>query len=214
MREHDHEPVPGLPERLPQGETVLWQGAPRWRAMARRTFRLRGLVLYFGALAAWRAAILAEEGASAGTVLVGSLWLVLLGIAAISLVLFFAWASARTTLYTITDRRVVVRLGVALPMTVNIPFSALRSAGVRLHRESGDIVLQAEPGHRVSFVALWPHVRFLRWARPEPVLRGLADAEAAGAILARAVAASAEAPVQAQDAAAPASRPPVIAAAA
>lgn len=214
MREHEHEPLPGLPESLPQGETVLWQGAPDWWAMARRSFRIRGLALYFALLAGWRAVILADQGASAGAVLLGSLWLVLLGLSAVSLVLLFSYASARTTLYTVTDRRVVMRVGVALPMTVNIPFAALRSAGLRRHADCGDVLLQTEPGRRVSFVALWPHLRFLRWTRPEPVLRALPDAEAAGAVLARALAASAGSPVPVQAEVAPAARPPAIAAAA
>ena len=31
------EPLNGLPQRPPAGETILWQGAPQWRADARGT---------------------------------------------------------------------------------------------------------------------------------------------------------------------------------
>ncbi len=34
VSEHEFEPIPGLPERLPAGERMLWQGRP-WRALAR-----------------------------------------------------------------------------------------------------------------------------------------------------------------------------------
>ena len=29
------EPIPGLPERPPQGEEILWQGRPNWWALAK-----------------------------------------------------------------------------------------------------------------------------------------------------------------------------------
>ena len=43
----------GLPERLPDGERLLWQGAPDWRALARQAFHVRGLAIYFGAIVAY-----------------------------------------------------------------------------------------------------------------------------------------------------------------
>ena len=30
--EHEFEAQPGLPEKLPRGEVILWQGAPNWKA--------------------------------------------------------------------------------------------------------------------------------------------------------------------------------------
>ena len=50
----DFEPVPGLPETLPQGEQMLWQGSPQWWSLALRAFRLREVGVYFGFLMAWR----------------------------------------------------------------------------------------------------------------------------------------------------------------
>jgi hypothetical protein len=208
VREHEHEPVAGLPEALPPGETVLWQGAPRWTGLARRAFRLGWLGLYFAAIAAWNLAVLAREDASVGALAAGLAWPLALGAAAAGLILAFAVLSARTTLYTITNRRVVLRVGVALPMTVNIPFAIIRSAGLRpWPRGGGDILLSLQPPHRVSYVALWPHLRGFCLARPEPMLRALPDAEAAGQILARVLAAHAAMPVAPWPADAPAPQP-------
>ena len=39
--EHDSEPLKGLPEALPAGEQVLWQGAPAWRGLALDAYRVR-----------------------------------------------------------------------------------------------------------------------------------------------------------------------------
>ncbi|NOG71942.1 photosynthetic complex putative assembly protein PuhB [Roseicella sp. DB1501] len=195
MREHEHEPVIGLPEALPAGETVLWQGAPGWTGLAFHTFRLGWLAAYFAAIAAWGAAVALQEGASPGAAAAAMAWPLALGAAALGLVTGFAILAARTTLYTITNRRLVLRVGVALPTTVNIPFASIRDAGLRPWRGGGDIRLALLPPHRASYVGLWPHLRGFRLAQPQPVLRALPDAEAAGRILARALAMHAALPV-------------------
>ena len=43
------EPLRGLPEPLPAGERILWQGAPDWRALAVDVFHVRAVWIY-GAL--------------------------------------------------------------------------------------------------------------------------------------------------------------------
>ncbi|CAA9288038.1 MAG: Putative photosynthetic complex assembly protein [uncultured Acetobacteraceae bacterium] len=211
IREHEGEPVPGLPERLPGGETVLWQGAPRWRSLARRAFHVRVVALYFAALAVWSGASLVADGAGAGALALEALWVALVGSVPIGLLLAASVLAARTTLYTVTDRRLVLRVGIALPMAVNIPLGAVRSAGLRRCADgTGDVLLSLLPSHRVSFIALWPHVRAWRFSEPEPLLRGLPDAEKAAQALATALAASAAAaePVQAAPAPSPAPERP------
>ncbi|MDZ7712682.1 MAG: hypothetical protein U5L06_06050 [Rhodovibrio sp.] len=49
----DFEPIPGLPKRPPEGEEILWQGAPSARSLGRFLFNLRLIALYSGILAAW-----------------------------------------------------------------------------------------------------------------------------------------------------------------
>ena len=53
----DFEPVRGLPQILPKGERMLWQGAPRWQDLAVHAFHARKVVWYFVALAAAQAAV-------------------------------------------------------------------------------------------------------------------------------------------------------------
>ena len=50
MTEYEDEPVEGLPEHLPEGETMVWQGRPTAAAMGKRVFYIRHLTLYFGLL--------------------------------------------------------------------------------------------------------------------------------------------------------------------
>lgn len=197
MREHDHEPIPGLPEVLPAGETILWQGAPDRGALARRALHVRTIGWYFAALAAWRGLSLASDGAAAGDIAAGAGLLLILGAAAILPLALYAWAAARSTLYTITDRRVVIRAGVALPMSFNIPFAAIEAAGLKLHGGGvGDIALRLVPNQKIAYVLLWPHARPWRFARPEPMLRCIPEVERVAQLLGRALAAATEAPVQ------------------
>jgi hypothetical protein len=205
--EHDSEPVPGLPAPLPAGETLLWQGAPSFGGLARRALHLRWLSVYFMLLALWRGAALAGDGAGLDVIVQGSLLVLLLGCVPIALLALYGWASARSTLYTITTRRVVIRTGVALPMTVNIPFALIGSAGVARHADgTGDIALRIMPPHRVSWLALWPHTRSWHVSRPEPTLRAVAEPDAVAQTLGRALAAAAAMPVRAV-AVDPAARP-------
>lgn len=195
--EHDSEPVPGLPGLLPEGEAILWQGSPNWRGLARRAMHVRALALYFAVLAVWRAALLSADGASLTEAAQGMGFILLLGGVPIALLVGYAWLSARSTIYTITTRRIVMRTGVALPMTVNLPFAVIGSAGVAQHADgTGDILLQVMPPHRVSWVVLWPHTRSFRLMRPQPMLRAVAQPESVAQTLGRALAAAAAVPVQ------------------
>jgi hypothetical protein len=78
--------------------------------------------------------------------------------------------------YAITDRRVVIKLGLVLPTTVNIPFRLIEAAECRRFRDgTGQIALRLSREDRIGYVHLWPHVRPWRLRYPEPMLRGLTD---------------------------------------
>lgn len=208
MREHDYEPVPGLPEALPAGESILWQGAPQRAALARRALHVRTIGIYFAILAAWRGTTLALDGAGLAEIVLGAGLLALLGAAAILPLWLFAYASARSTLYTITNRRVVIRAGVALPTSFNVPFAAIEAAGLKLHGDGvGDIALRLVRDQKIAYIFLWPHARPWSFSRPEPALRCIPDAEAVAQLLGRALAAASALPVQPMSEAAPTRAP-------
>ena len=181
MREHDYEPIRGLPERLPPGEEVLWQGAPDWRALARRAFHADKVALYFALLLLWQAALVVFQGRPAGELAAAALWYVPMGAIAAGILAFFAWLNARMTIYTITDRRVVVKFGVALPMTVNLPFTLVRDVKLKTYRDgTGDVALELGGEERIFYLHLWPHVRRWHFVNPQPMLRVVPGAAAAG----------------------------------
>jgi hypothetical protein len=175
--EHEFEPQYGLPERLPEGERILWQGAPDWRVLARRAFHFNTIALYFAVLLAWRVGTLTSEGMDlAGAVRSLTVLAPLFG-TGLALVAVMAWLSARTTAYTLTDRRIVMRIGIVLTVSYNVPLRRIESADLRgLSRGHGDIALLLEPQTRIAWLQLWPHVRPWRLARAQPMLRALPDA--------------------------------------
>jgi hypothetical protein len=191
VNEHEHEPVLGLPEPLPVGERMLWQGAPDWRSLAVHALHVRKVAFYFTLLAVWHVIELASGGATLLAALRGALWLVLLGAAAVGVLSLLAWGLARSTVYTITSARVVLRFGIALPMSINLPLRLVETADLLRHADgSADIALTLQHGQRVGYLLTWPHVQPWRLFRVRPMLRGLVTAPDAARAIAGALAAT------------------------
>jgi hypothetical protein len=188
----------GLPAPLPKGEAMLWQGAPSWKNVAVRVLHVRKLAIYFAILAA---ICLVRSIMVETTQMWWSLFaLLFLGTVAIAMLTTFAYFVAKTTVYTITEKRVVLRVGVALSMSLNLPFAMVENADVRLFRDgSGDIPLLLAGETRVGYITLWPHARPWRTRRVQPMLRSVPDAARVAQLLARALAASAGQAVAAFD---------------
>ncbi|NWG24376.1 MAG: PH domain-containing protein [Pseudorhodoplanes sp.] len=190
MSEFDSEPVSGLPERLPEGESLLWQGQPAWRSLAIRAFHIRKIALYFAFLVAAQAVVSFSSGTGLAGAMKPALWLVTFAIAACAIAALLAWLYARTTVYTLTNRRIVMRYGAALPMALNLPFREIAAAAAAIHADgTADIPLAINSNGRISYVHLWPHARPWRLNRPEPMLRSVPDGARIAALLASALAA-------------------------
>ena len=82
MSDFDFEPIRGLPARLPAGEKLIWQGAPKWWPFALRAFHVRKIAVYFAILAAWRVTSMLRDGQSAEAAAVAFLGLLLLAVCA------------------------------------------------------------------------------------------------------------------------------------
>ena len=205
--EHELEQQYGLPERLPATEKILWQGSPDARALARSAFHLRKLALYFAALMALQAANVAADGASVADVLLALVWPAGLSALALLGVWTLAWLTARTAVYTVTDRRVVMRIGIVLTLTFNLPLRTIESAAMRQGSGGhGDIVLALKGPDHIAWLHLWPHARPWHLTRTQPMLRALPQVADVAALLQRAWSAQTGGAVEAL--ATPASNPP------
>jgi hypothetical protein len=185
--EHEIEPQYGLPEELPPAEKILWQGSPDWKALARHAFHLRKLVVYFGGIIAIRVFVVLTDGLGMQTALVSALWLALLASAAIGTLAVVAYFSAKTSVYTITNRRIIMRVGIVLTVTFNLPFKRIASAGFRQQtRGTGDIPVVLMGNDKIAYAHIWPHTRPWRFTKPEPMLRCVPNAQAVAAVLSKA----------------------------
>ena len=181
----------GLPAPLPRGEYVEWQGAPRWTRFAVEVFHVRAIAAYFALIAAWQATVAIADGGTAGD---AAGRVAVLGVAAaatLGILCFMAWLVERTTVYTITNRRIVMRIGAALPKTLDIPFGIVENAAlVETGRGMGNIALDLGKHSKIAYALLWPHARPWRVRDPQPLLRALPDASGVAEKLARGLAAS------------------------
>ena len=181
MTEYDNEPIPGLPGLLPPGERILWQGSPDWRSLARTAFHTRLVAAYFAGLSAIALGLAVSSGSYVGVAMT-----VILGIVGVALLHLLAWGSARTTMYTLTNRRIVMRIGMAVPKCINLPLGMIASVDLAARNDgTGDLPLTLNGAPRLGYLALWPHARPLKIARPQPMLRAVPNAATVAALVAR-----------------------------
>ncbi len=187
MTDHDDfafEPIPGLPERPPIGEDILWQGRPAAYALARDAYGLHWIAGYFALIILWRAGSAFADG---GLGLALAMGIPYIGLAALGLgvVFLMAYAQARASLYTVTSARVVMRIGAALSVTFNLPFAQLGAASLDKRRDgTGTIALATTGTTRISALIAWPHIRPWHFSPTQPALRCIPDAAAVAQVLA------------------------------
>ncbi len=186
MNEYDTEKVLGLPGYLPADEKLLWQAKPDLLSTARHVFHLDKVAIYFACLFAWGLSAGMAEGETLATVLTQSVWLVAGAFFTLGLLALLTWYTAKTTVYTLTSKRVVLRYGLALPMMVNIPFTSIAAADLKLFGDkTGDISLTVTGNKSLGYIFLWPHARRWHWFSPKPTLRSIPNAEELANVLSR-----------------------------
>ena len=182
--EHEFEPQYGLPERLPRDEYLVWQGSPDVNTLAVTAFHIRKLTLYFLALVAVCVWLPLQRGADIVTALDAVKWVLPLAALTLATIWALAFMTARTTVYTITNKRVVLRVGIVLTVTFNLPLKQIASADIRdLGDRFGDITLALKGSDRIAWIHLWPSVWAWRIRKTEPTLRAIPDANAVAAKL-------------------------------
>lgn len=152
-------------------EQVLWKGRPQLGLLARSAFHVHTLGAYMAGLVV----VALVLGKTDAAIVAG-----VLGTALVAILYLLAWASARSTLYILTDSRLIMRIGIAIETRVNLPLKQITAAHLALQgkRGHGDIAFELAGERLLGTVLLWPHVRPFRYARPQPMLRAVPDAAA------------------------------------
>jgi len=180
------EPLEGLPEVPPEGEEILWRGRPSTMALAREAMNLNWIIGYFIVLMAWRF-ISVSDLMPLGQAIGATVPFLLLGLVVCGLLIGVAWIQSRNTVYTITSARVVMRIGAALTLTLNLPYREIGNAALSLRKNgTGTIALETTGKVQFSLLVLWPHARPWHFSPSQPALRAIPDAAHVAQILAQA----------------------------
>jgi hypothetical protein len=178
------EPVEGLPETPPKGEVILWQGRPDWWQLAWDSLSLPWVIGYFAILAGWRFLSVIDL-MPLGQALGATLPFLIMGGVVVALLVLTALAQARSAMYTVTNRRVAMRIGAALTMTLNLPYTQIANAMLDLRRGgTGTIAFETMGDTRLSYLLCWPHLRPWHMKATQPALRCIPDAEHVAALIA------------------------------
>lgn len=182
-KDFDFEPMPGIPKTLPVGETILWQGSPDTRALAREAFKINWILGYMLIVVVWRAGGAWADGGLSLALATGLPYLVLTALG-YAVIYGLAWAQARGSIYTITTARVIMKVGAALPVTYTIPFSRIGTAKLEVTPSgTGTIALLLTDGVHLSYAIMWPHLRPGHARQTQPAFRCIPDAANVGRIL-------------------------------
>ena len=173
---------------LPEGEHVIWLDSPDWKSFALRVFHLKALAIYFGILIAANVAWMASNNGSSAEMLASTARVLALSAAALAMFALLAWLMAKSTTYAITNHRVFLSIGVALSITVTVPFKTIRSADLRTFADgTGDLPLSLTGHDRLAYLHLWPHARPWHLKDTAPMLRAVPNAKQVAEILATAL---------------------------
>jgi hypothetical protein len=165
--EYEIEPIKGLPGNLPPGESIIWQGEPDWQTLARGVFHTR-------LVAGWFVIVAMGAFVAGGTGPLGAAITLVVAALGLGLLALLARAQAKSTVYTLTNKRLVMRFGVALPKCVNLPLQLIASADLKpVGADKADIALKTHGRFPLGWLQMWPHVRPWKVAQPQPMLRAV-----------------------------------------
>jgi hypothetical protein len=180
------EPVRGLPEALPEGEHILWQGSPAPLRLARDALGLTWVAGYFAVLTVWRVGV-SSTIVPMGEALAHGVPFLVIGALSCLLIYGLAYMQARSAVYTLTNKRVAMRIGAALTMTLNLPYTQIGNAGLEMRKSGhGTLAFELIGDVRFSYLMTWPHVRPWYINKTQPSFRSIPDAQKVAAIFAEA----------------------------
>jgi hypothetical protein len=168
----------GLPDHLPGDEQLLWQGRPDWKRLAVNAFHVRKVAIYFVAVAIAQVAYRLLNGEAIQDAIRNVPYLALMAVVACGILLGLAYATAKTTLYTLTSKRLLLKIGIALPAYINLPLKHIDAASVAdTGKGCGTICFRTAGDTRLAYLLLWPHARAWHVTKPQPALRDIPNVE-------------------------------------
>jgi len=168
---------------IPEGERLCWVGKPNWISFGFHVFGIKYLLLYF-IISAFYAISQIELGFSFGSFIGEYISFVVSGIIAGLILFLLSYFSAQHTCYVITEKRLVIRTGIALVFFLNVPLKNVISIDKQsLFYGYGNLSFKPQSKKRIPYFSCWPSVRSGSFWEPIPAFRSIEHIEEIGKIV-------------------------------
>ena len=167
--------LPEVREAVPKNEKIQWTGRPEWKSFAYQSFGLKYLIAYFVISGLYVAASM-DQSFVLRIFLTNFIPFVVSGFLAGTILIIIAYIEAAHTYYILTERRVILKSGVALVFVLHAPFSKIASIDRQnLAKGRGNIAFSMGSGKRIPYLSCWPSVKPWTFMSPIPSFRSIKD---------------------------------------
>ena len=174
-------------DAIPEGESILWKGKPSFWGFSWYFFGLKLLAFYLIILSVVFAARLTVTDFFTAFV-VDFLPFLLSGILTSCILMALAKIQSQSSLYIITENRVIIKSGAALSFLISMPFKKIKAVNLQKRKGSlGTISFELNSGKRVPYISCWPSVRPWRFKNTEPAFSCIENVDEVATILRKSV---------------------------
>ena len=170
-------------DAIPDGESILWKGRPSLWGFSWNLFGLKWITFYLSILSIVSIArFFASDFHTA--FYIDFLPFFLSGIFA-SIILFgLATIQAYSTVYIITENRVIIKTGAALSFLISMPFKKIKEVNLQKRGASiGTISFELFSKKRVPYISCWPSVRPWKFKKTQPAFSCVGSVDEVATIL-------------------------------
>ena len=170
-------------DAIPNGESILWKGRPSLWGFSWNLFGLKWITLYLSMLSIVSVArFFASDFYTA--FYVDFLPFFLSGIFASIILIGLAAIQAYSTVYIITENRVIIKTGAALSFLISMPFKKIKEVNLQKRGASiGTISFELFSNKRVPYISCWPSVRPWKFKKTQPAFSCVRSVDEVATIL-------------------------------
>ena len=170
-------------DAIPNGEAILWKGRPSLWGFSWNLFGLKWITLYLSMLSIVSVArFFASDFYTA--FYVDFLPFFLSGIFASIILIGLAATQTYSTVYIITENRVIIKTGAALSFLISMPFKKIKEVNLQKRGASiGTISFELLSEKRVPYISCWPSVRPWKFKRTQPAFSCIGSVDEVATIL-------------------------------
>ena len=170
-------------DAIPNGESILWKGRPSLWGFSWNLFGLKWITLYLSILSIVSVArFFASDFYTA--FYVDFLPFFLSGIFASIILIGLAATQTYSTVYIITENRVIIKTGAALSFLISMPFKKIKEVNLQKRGASiGTISFELLSEKRVPYISCWPSVRPWKFKRTQPAFSCIGSVDEVATVL-------------------------------